>query len=147
MEKPDAGEGLRDLAAGCAVMRTVAQEVKSESLFKLFSATAYSLNPPMRTQNAERARITSRERISVHLRISCAQLCNVERKFLLRQSLRKMETEITVGDLKAERTWLIQHGVRELTTIGGLSLGGAVRQIEREIEKLNAEIRKMEGAR
>ena len=46
----------------------------------------------------------------------------------------------TVDDLKAERTWLVQHGVRDAVNIGGYSLSAAVRMIEREIEQLNREI-------
>ena len=57
------------------------------------------------------------------------------------------EATITVEDLKAERTWLIQHGVRELTAIGGMTMLAAVRKVERDVEDLNAQIRKLEGAK
>lgn len=57
-----------------------------------------------------------------------------------------MESEITVDDLKAERTWLIQHGCHDLMTVGGMTLLAAVRQTDADVKKLNAEIAKMEGA-
>lgn len=53
---------------------------------------------------------------------------------------------LTVDDVKAERTWVLQHGMRELTTIGGRSYTAAVREWEKQIKALDAEIAKMEGA-
>ena len=52
---------------------------------------------------------------------------------------------ITSDDLRAERTWLLQHGMHEKTTIGGRSFLAAARELQAEIEELSKQIDKMEG--
>lgn len=54
-------------------------------------------------------------------------------------------TQITADDLRAERTWLLQHGMRELTTIGGRSFFAAGREIERQVRYLSRQIDRLEG--
>lgn len=57
-----------------------------------------------------------------------------------------METpEITVDDLRHKRTWLLQHGIHELTTVGGMSFLAAARKLEKDVEELSRKIDKLEG--
>lgn len=52
---------------------------------------------------------------------------------------------ITADNLRSERAWLLQHGMREKTTVGGRSFLAAGRELEKEVEQLTQEINRMEG--
>lgn len=56
-----------------------------------------------------------------------------------------LDDKITADDLRAERTWLLQHGMKEKTNNAGMSSMAAVRELQKEVEALSCNIDQLEG--